>query len=656
MKREEGSGVRRIAAHGSWKSPLSAARVAAGQGRISQPRWWRGALYWVEGLPAQAGRQTLMRWRPGAGCEELTPRPVHVRAVVHEYGGGDYGFAGDSLVYVDNAVPGIQRLGEAPVPGALADARYADFAASPDGRWLLAVEERPAEGAAAEPRNCLVAFDLRRGRRLVVFADCDFASSPVFAPDGRRAAFLAWRHPQMPWEGTTLLCCNWGDAGPQSPPQRVAGGAAESVFQPAFAPGGALTFVSDRSGWWNLWQQRGADAVPLCPRAAEFGAPQWALGLSTYGFAADGEILCAVSEGCTARLMRLRTQTGALEDLGLPYTQIDGLRVAEGHAVFIGAGPAQLPALCVLDSGGRCREVPRQAPQFGDALDDALISRPEAIEFPTQGRSAHGFLYRPRNPNFAAPAKERPPLLVKCHGGPTGAANPALDWSVQFWTSRGFALLDVNYAGSAGYGRAYRELLRGRWGELDVADACAAAQFAVQEGLANAAQLAVRGSSAGGYTALCALAFRDVFCAGASHYGIGDLEALARSTHKFESRYMDGLIGSWPAQRELYRARSPLHHAGQITRPVILFQGGRDAIVPPAQAEAMTRALAQRGVPHACRTFASEGHGFRQARNIRRALAAELWFYGRVFGFAVAGAPLWPPRLRCAGALNRASP
>lgn len=655
--------MRRIAAHGSWKSPLSAARVAAGQVRVSQPRWWRGALYWAEALPAQAGRQTLMRWRPGAGCEELTPRPAYVRSGVHEYGGGDYGFAGDSLVYADEAKPGIQRLGEAPVPGALANARYADFAASPDGRWLLAVEERPADGngaaehgapGAAEPRNCLVAFDLRSGQRLVVFADCDFASSPVFAPDGRRAAFLAWRHPQMPWEGTALLCCSWGDAGPQSPPQRVAGGPAESVFQPSFAPGGALTFVSDRSGWWNLWQQRGADAVPLCPRGAEFGVPQWALGLSTYGFAADGEILCAVSEGCTARLMRLRTQTGALEDMGLPYTQIDGLRVAEGRAVFIGAGPAQLPTLCVLDSGGRCREVPRQAPQM--ELDDALISRPEAIEFPSQGHSAHGFLYRPRNPNFAAAPEQRPPLLVKCHGGPTGAAHPVLDGSVQFWTSRGFALLDLNYAGSSGYGRAYRELLRGRWGELDVADACAAAQFAVREGFANAAQLAVRGGSAGGYTALCALAFRDVFCAGASLYGIGDLEALARSTHKFESRYMDGLIGPWPAQQHLYRARSPLHHAGQITRPIILFQGGRDKIVPPAQAEDMARALAQRGVPHACVTFAAEGHGFRQARNIRRALAAELWFYGRVFGFAVAGAPLWPPRLRCAAALSRAFP
>jgi dipeptidyl aminopeptidase/acylaminoacyl peptidase len=635
--------MRSTAPYGSWSSPLRAARIAAGAKRIAAPRFWRGAPCWLESRPEEAGRMALLGWRDGA-AQELTPPGANVRTRVHEYGGGELGCVGDALVYADFAKPGIQRLGGAPVAATLAGARYADFVGSPDGRWLLAVEEEHAQGRK-EPANRLVAFDLVHARRAVVLDGRDFVSSPRFSPDGRLVACLAWDHPSLPWLGTELILLPWGPDGPRGAARAVAGGAGESLYQPEFALDGRLTVVSDRSGWWNLHQLTDAGLVCLHSRAAEFGAPQWVLGMSSYDFASAGEIVCAFAESGSQRLARLSLSSGALDPFALPYSEFIGVRVAHGRALFVAAGPRHLTALCLLElASGRCHELARA---FEEPLDPDGISEAEAVRFPSaDGRTAHALAYRPKSIACEGPRGERPPLVVMSHGGPTSAASPALRLSHQFWTSRGFALVDVNYGGSTGYGRAYRELLHERWGVVDVEDCAHAALFLANEGLADRARIVASGGSAGGYTTLCLLTFRDELAAGASHYGIGDLEALARDTHKFESRYTDWLVGPWPAASERYRARSPIHHTSRLARPVIFFQGLDDRVVPPAQAEAMAAALAARGVPHATVFFAEEGHGFRRAENIRRALESELWFYGQVLGFAVDGAPVPAPALR----------
>jgi dipeptidyl aminopeptidase/acylaminoacyl peptidase len=591
-------------------------------------------LYWLEGRPEEGGRQVVVRWR-GGGIEEVTPPTVNVRTRVHEYGGGDY-LARDGIVFfVDFADSRIHRIedGEArPLDGTERGVRYADFDLSPDGSWLVAVEERDRQGR--EPENRIVALPAVGGRPCVVETGTDLVSSPRFSPDGRRMAFTCWDHPNMPWDGTELHLVPWGESGPAGPSQRVAGGVEESILQPSFSPAGRLTFVSDRSGWWNLYQLRDHRIVPLCPREAEFGRPQWVLGQSTYAFAADDTILCSYGDRGFERLGRLHPMRGALEDLPLPYTSIEGLRVEAGKACFVGAAPARAGAVCLLSlADGRVREV---RSSLGAEVDTDFLASPEAIEFANEeGERTHAFLYRPHNPRFRAPAEERAPLLVKSHGGPTSAASPALRLSHQYWTSRGFTVVDVNYGGSTGYGRAYRNRLRGRWGLLDVADCCSAAHYLVSEGIVDPDRLAITGSSAGGYTTLCALTFRDIFAAGASYYGIGDLEALARDTHKFEAHYLDRLVGPYPERRDLYRERSPIHFADGLTCPVIFFQGLEDRVVPPAQAEAMVAALAARGIPHAYVPFPGEQHGFRRAENLRTALDGELFFYAQVFGFDV---------------------
>ncbi len=594
-------------------------------------------MTWLEGRPEEGGRQHVRRSRgPGHG-EAVTPDPVNVRSRVHEYGGGDYGFVGDELVFIDAARAGIQRS-SGPVRGTLPEARYADLVGSPDGRWLVAVEEEPFEDA--EPANRLVAFELATGERQVLVGGRDFVAQPVFSPDGARLACVAWDHPNLPWDGTELLVLPFGAKGVQGSARVVAGGPEESIFQPGFGPDGRLVYVTDRSGWWNLECATDAGPRPLCPMEAEFGRPLWVFGLSAWAFESAGRLLCLVGQNGADRLMRLDLERGSLDLIPVPFTELEGLRVEGRLATFLGASPEHGPSVCRYALDDDRLEVLSTA--FGPELE-ALAphwSRPEAIEFPSAGgRSAHAFFYPPARVGWAGPAGEKPPLLVKSHGGPTAATSSALRLPIQYWTTRGFAVVDVNYAGSTGYGRSYRNALRGQWGVADVDDCEAAARTLAEEGRVDPARLAITGGSAGGYTTLCALTFRDRFAAGASHYGIGDLETLARDTHKFESRYLDQLVGPYPEQRALYRERSPIHSSERLSCPVIFLQGLEDPIVPPNQAEAMVAALAARGIPHAYVTFEGEGHGFRIAANIQRALEAELAFYGQVLGFATPGVP-----------------
>ena len=606
-------------------------------------------MTWLEGRPGEGGRQHVRCARGGGGSEALTPSDHNVRSRVHEYGGGDYGYAGDDLVYVEHGTPGIRCLGHEPVRGTLADARYADLVGSPDGRFLVAVEETASKGGG-EPSNRLVAFDLRAGERRVLVEGRDFVAQPVFAPGGDALACIAWDHPNMPWDGTELLRIAWGPDGMAGDPRRVAGGPEEAIFQPGFAPDGSLLYVTDRSGWWNLERLGPEGPQPLCPRPAEFGRPLWVFGLSSWAVEAADRLLCIFGEGGEDHLARLDLRTGSLVEIPTPFTELEGIRVEGRSAVFLGASPRQPTAVCRLDlETGELEEVAWAfaASDGTGELGDDLWSRPSAVSFPSaEGRTAHAFFYAPHRPGWQGPADARPPLLVKSHGGPTAATSSSLRLPIQYWTSRGFAVIDVNYAGSTGYGRSYRNALRGAWGVADVDDCVAAARFAADQGWADPRRLAITGGSAGGYTTLCALTFRDVFAAGASHYGIGDLETLARDTHKFEARYLDRLVGPYPQEQARYRERSPIHSADRLSCPVIFLQGLDDPIVPPNQAEAMVAALEARGIPHAHVTFAGEGHGFRAAENIRRALESELSFYGHVFGFPLPDLP--PVEIRSA--------
>jgi dipeptidyl aminopeptidase/acylaminoacyl peptidase len=623
------------AAYGSWRSELSSERLVRGALGLGQPRLDGGSLYWLEARPEEGGRQCVVRLR-GSAIEEVSPPDANVRSQVHEYGGGDYLAAGGRLFFVRFAEPGIQLLdgsGARSVAGSEPGARYADFALSADGIWLVCVEEAPRP--EREPANRLVAFHLQDGRRHVVDDSFDFVSSPRFAPGGDRLAYTGWNHPNMPWNGTELRVLAWGARGPAGSSRCVAGGPDESICQPRFSPAGRLTFVSDRSGWWNLSQLDEAGQVcPLLAREAEFGSPQWVFAQSSYDFVAETRILCSYGSGGVQRLAVLDLERGRLRDLAADWTAVDGVRVAGDRACFLGSSASRPRTLCLLSlRDGSVREVRRSSPEL---LDDAWLSKPEAIEFPSRaGRRAHAFVYRPRNPAFRGPPDALPPLLLKSHGGPTAAAQPTFEPGIQYWTTRGFVVVDVNYAGSTGYGRQYRDLLRGQWGVRDVEDCLAAAEHLVARGIVDPDRLAIRGGSAGGYTTLCALTFHEVFRAGASYYGIGDLEALARDTHKFEAHYTDWLVGPYPESRALYLARSPIHHSQGLSCPVVFFQGLDDRVVPPSQAEAMAAALAARDIPHAHVTFEGEGHGFRQAANIRTALDGELFFYAQVFGFPV---------------------
>ncbi|MGC9335846.1 MAG: S9 family peptidase, partial [Anaerolineae bacterium] len=475
------------------------------------------------------------------------------------------------------------------------------------------------------------------GEEQVLVSGNDFYSTPRLNPEGTRLAWLTWNHPRMPWDGTELWVAELLPDGSLGQRTLVAGGEAESIFQPQWSPDGVLYFVSDRTGWWNLyrWDGRDGQVEALCPMEAEFGEPQWQFGMSTYGFASADRLICTYAQGGYHHLAALDTHTLRLERVDVPYTYVRSLRVAPGHAFFIGGCATEPLALVQLDLATGETTVLRRAHDM--AIDAAHVSAGQAIEFPTdEDLTAHGFFYPPRNRDFAGPPDELPPLLVLSHGGPTAATVSTFTNRIQYWTTRGIAVLDVNYGGSTGYGRAYRERLKGQWGLVDVVDCVNGARHLVTQGLVDGNRLAIRGGSAGGYVTLCALTFHDLFSAGASYYGVSDLEALAKDTHKFESRYLDGLVGPYPERRDLYVARSPIHHIERLACPLILLQGLDDPVVPPNQSEMMFEALRSRGVPVAYLTFPGEQHGFVKAENNRRALEAELYFYSRIFGFDLA--------------------
>jgi dipeptidyl aminopeptidase/acylaminoacyl peptidase len=545
--------------------------------------------------------------------------------------------SGDTIYFSNFADQRLYRLtpGTEPQPVTSASGmRYADGVIDQNrGRMICVREDHTIPGQAA---NTLVSLNLAgdAGGQVLVSGN-DFYSSPRLSPDGSRLAWLTWNHPNMPWDGTELWTAQIGANGNLENAERVAGGAAESTFQPEWSPKGVLHFVSDRSGWWNLYHWRDGQVEPLWEMEAEFGQPQWVFGMSLYGFESEQSLICAYNQRGVWHLARLDTVARKLELIDTPCTEISEVRVGSGGVVFRGGSATQPLSIFRLDLTTHRLEVIRSAREV--TVDPGYFSTPQTIEFPTEnGLTAYGFFYPPQNRDYAGPPDERPPLLVKSHGGPTGSTSTYLDYKIQYWTSRGIAVLDVNYGGSTGYGRAYRQRLNDQWGIVDVDDCVNGARYLVGQGQADGNRLAITGGSAGGYTTLCALTFRDTFKAGASYYGVSDLETLATDTHKFESRYLDSLVGPYPEQADVYRQRSPIHYTERLSCPIIFLQGLEDEIVPPSQSEKMFEAVRAKGLPVAYLTFEGEQHGFRGAENIKRALEAELYFYSRIFGFELA--------------------
>jgi dipeptidyl aminopeptidase/acylaminoacyl peptidase len=629
---------------GSWPSPVTSELLVSDAVRLSGVHsTGRGELVWSEGRPSEGGRTQLVLLRDGTRTD-LLPGEFNARTGVHEYGGGAWWMHDDTVWFTNWADQRLYRFTVSdtvdPVPLTREPAvdrgeRYADGDVSPDGTSIVCIREtHPTEGApAATVRNEIVqlAAHAPTEEPTVLVSGPDFVAAPRFSPDGTTLAYLRWNHPSMPWDTTELVTRNLATGAEVV----VAGGVDESICEPSWGPDGALYFVSDRTGWWNLYRHTGSSVEPVVVLDAEIALPDWALGTLRYVVLASGQVIFACTRDGYDRLSV--SSNGAVTDLELPFSwyatvQPDG---PDSVVVIAGSPTTELEVTRVgLDGATTTLRAPRDL-----GLDPGYISVPEHVSFPSTAPdgttwTAHALYYPPASADYELPESERPPLLVVIHGGPTAAAVPLFAPSVQYWTSRGFAVVDVNYGGSTGYGRAYRERLLGNWGLVDVADCLAAARWLADQDKADPLRLCIRGGSAGGFTTLAALARKDTpFAAGADHFGVSDLQVLAADTHKFESRYLDRIVGPYPQARQVYIDRSPITHVDQLTRPLIVLQGDEDAVVPPSQSELIVDALRERGVPVAYLLFEGEQHGFRRAENIRRATDAELSFYATVLGF-----------------------
>ena len=631
-----GRALKKTAPYGSWDSPISNDVVLKGrvQMRNQMVRWDGDDLYWSELRPNEGGRIVVCRRAADGAMSDVTPQGFNARSRVHEYGGGHYAVRAGTVFFTNYKDQSLYRQDPGKVPGAItpdSDIRHADMVVDDRRGRVITVREDHSTGAS-EPVNTIVAVDALGERDPITLASGnDFYSSPKLSPDGVRLAWQTWNHPNMPWDGSEVWVGELDRDGHVTSKRKVAGGENESVLEPEWSPSGELYFVSDRNDWWNLYRARGEGDEPVSRRAAEFGAPQWVFGQRFYDFHGPDEIICIYSDPVGTRLGRIDLNSGHLEQLELFYTTLANVQVS-GHKVAMYASSSTLAErVLVLDLDTLAQQVVK----VGNAahIDGGYFSAPKPIDFPTEnGLTSHAFYYSPRNQDFTAPAGEKPPLVVHCHGGPTSGGGPTYPFQYQYWTSRGFALVDVNYGGSSGYGRAYRQRLNGNWGVVDVDDCISAARHLVKQGLVDPDRIAITGGSAGGFTVLLSLTKRDYYSAGASHYGIGDLELFVKETHKFESRYCDRLVGPYPERADLYRERSAIHFADQMHAPVILFQGLEDKVVPPDQAETFVAACQEKKLPCAYVPFEGEQHGFRQDKNIRRAAEGELYFLSRIFG------------------------
>lgn len=628
----------KLAPYGSWKSPITSELMVAKTIGLSSLKLDNNNLYWLESRPDEGGRNIIVQLDHKGVMREINATPFNVRSRVHEYGGGAY-LATDEVVYFSHFPDQRiyrQSLGDTlsqpvPITPATDALRYADYIMDKGRNRLICVREDHSD-PTAEAVNTIAALDLSGGGCTTLATGYDFYSSPRLSPNGDQLVWLCWNHPNMPWDGTELHCADLDAAGSVSRSRKITGSASDAIVQPEWSPDGSLFFVSDRSGWWNIYRYLNGSIEPIIEMAAEFSSPHWGFGICNYGFRSAHEIICTYTDKGRDYLASIQVNSGELTVIPTGYTSQATIQVTQTSVYFLAASATAFSCIVKLDLDSGQQEIIKRCSEL--KLEPGYRSMPQAIEFPTEdGLTAHAFYYPPVNQDFVAPAAEKPPLLVKVHGGPTGATGSSLSLQIQYWTSRGIAILDVNYGGSSGYGRDYRTRLNGQWGVVDVNDTVNGASFLIARGDVDADRLAIRGGSAGGYTTLAVLTFRDLFKAGASYYGVSDLESLAKDTHKFESRYLDTIVGPYPADIETYRARSPIHHIDQLSCPIIFFQGLEDEVVPPSQAQEMVDALRSKGLPVAYLTFAGEQHGFRKAENIKRSLDAEFYFYSRLFKY-----------------------
>jgi dipeptidyl aminopeptidase/acylaminoacyl peptidase len=630
-----------IAPYGEWESPFPISLLTAGVVTLGEVRARDGVRWWLEGRPDEKGRQILVRRTPDGTETRLTPEGFNARSRVHEYGGAAY-VVDDDLVIVSDFDTG--RLNRVGAGGALQPLtperawRFADLVVDRPRNRLLAIREDHEPETIerhGEAENSLVAIDLASGAVTVLVSGSDFIAAPRLSPAGDQLAWLEWSHPNLPWDGTELRLTSVTPDGSLGEATTVAGSPTDWIAQPRWSPDGVLHFVAEPNGWMNIHRLVGGEAELVAGLEAEFAPPDWLFGFSSYGFLPGGAIVAIGRSGGQDRLYRLRPEPERVEEVDLPFTEMAFLAVDGDRVVVRAASPTSPPAIVELDPDSGAWVALRQS--ISTTFDPADIAVPKPVEFPTTGdRTAFGLLYAPHNQAFRGPDGDLPPLIVTSHGGPTGAATAAFQVATQLFTSRGFAVLDVDYGGSTGHGRDYRKRLEGEWGVVDLDDCVNGARGLVAEGLVDGERLAIRGGSASGYTTLCAVTFSETFGAGTSYFGIGDLETFIVQTHKFEARYLDRLVGPYPERKDVYHARSPLNFTDQISCPVLILQGAEDRIVPPAQAEQIVDALFEKRLPHAYLLFPGEDHGFRSAEVIVRSFEAELSFYGQIFGFRVA--------------------
>ena len=645
--------------YGSWESPFPIELLTRGAVSFGEITARDGLRWWLEGRPDESGRQVLVRRELDGTIERLTPEGFNARTRVQEYGGGAYAVDGNLVVVSEFTSGRLHRVSSPGIVEAFTPDRawrYADLTIDRVRNRILAVREDHEPDTLkqhGQADNTLVGVDLASGESTVLVSGSDFVAAPRLSPDGRRLAWLRWNHPNMPWDGTELLVAELDDAGVPVVPRVVAGSSSDWIAQPRWSPDGILHFVAEPSGWMNIHRVTSDGSVePLFVTEAEFAFADWNFGYANYGFQPDGTILAIGRRGGRDRLHRIEPESGRAEEIASEFTEMDYLAIDGDTAVLraaSGSTPWAIEELDIVSGTARPLKL-----GFTEPFDPADVSIGRHIEFPTTGeRTAFGLFYAPHNRSFRAPEGELPPLIVTSHGGPTAEASTAFSILAQLWTSRGFAVVDVDYGGSTGYGKDYRKRLEGEWGVVDVDDCVNAAASLVEQGLVDGDRLAIRGGSASGYTTLAAVTFRDTFKAGTSYFGIGDLETFDEQTHKFESKYTWTLVGRYPEAKALYRERSPLNFSERISCPVLILQGAEDRIVPPAQAEQIVDALWERRIPHAYLLFPGEDHGFRSAANIVRSFEAELSFYGQVFGFQPAD-PIEPIEVRFLG--DRAEP
>ena len=635
-----------ISPFGSWDSPVTAELITQGGLRLGEVRVDGSDIYWLEGRPEESGRHVVVRRTPDGSVIDINPTPFNARNAVHEYGGASFAVQ-DGVIYFTNwDDQRIYSVTEGGVPVAITAEpdidqgdRYADLVLSNDSNWILCVRERHFENEEADNELVAVKTD-GSGEVNILASGYDFYSSMRQSPSGDRVCWLSWNHPDMPWDGCELWVADFNSvSGSVSNERNVAGDRSTSIVQPEWGPDGTLVFITDESGWWNLAKLENGISSSILSEKSDHGGPAWQFGLRTYAFLSEGDtrIVLKDSKDGNGRLREIGLDGQVRSQILVPHTSIADVTVLdEAHVVYVGSSPTSAAEVVCASLGDGSTEVLKSSSDTH--LDGLYLSVPEAIKFPTtEDGEAHAFYYAPTNPLFESDDSEKPPLLVISHGGPTSATSASLNLSTQFWTSRGFAVVDVNYRGSVGHGKVFRDALKGNWGVYDTDDCIAAADYLAGQGLIDTDRVAIKGSSAGGYTTINALTFHDRFAAGATYYGIADLSVFVGDTHKYESRYLDSLIGPYPEAKQLYHDRSAINFADRLSCPMLILQGLEDKIVPPSQAEIMAEALRDKGIPFSLMMFEGEQHGFRQSKNIIASLEGELYFYGRVLGFMPAG-------------------